>query len=98
MLFAFLLTFRAEFLEHGLNKLVTLTHADAIIDGYGIENIADCVFLDLPEPWLALGNAKKTLKVYFPLKHCQLYTRKHVPPRYAAFLHAWSKYKKLVEP
>jgi len=37
-------------------------HRDACNDGFGLENVADAVFLDLPSPWKALSSAKAALK------------------------------------
>lgn len=51
-----------EFMEHKVDHLVTAKHADACADGFGLENVADAVFLDLPHPWEAVGHAKKALK------------------------------------
>lgn len=61
---------REEFGVLGLSNLVTVTHRDvcgkdgqqggfADIVGY---DAADAVFLDLPEPWLAIKYAKEVLK------------------------------------
>ncbi|KAK3608601.1 hypothetical protein CHS0354_042593 [Potamilus streckersoni] len=51
-----------EFQNHGISQYVTVAHRDVCSDGFGIENVADAVFLDLPCPWLALPSAKKALK------------------------------------
>ena len=53
-----------EFAALGLSPIVTVTHADACTDGFGVagEGVADGVFLDLPQPWLALPYAKRTLR------------------------------------
>lgn len=40
-----------------------MKHADACNDGFGLENVADAVFLDLPKPWDAIESAVKALKV-----------------------------------
>lgn len=61
---------RNEFTEHGLDSVVTVRHADALADGFGLDSIADAVFLDLPEPWLALETTKKSLKVEESTKVC----------------------------
>ena len=55
-------TARKEFKEHGLSDYVTVYHRDACNDGFGLENVADAVFLDLPSPWKALASAKAALK------------------------------------
>ncbi len=51
-----------EFEDHGLRDLVTAKHGDACADGFGLENVADAVFLDLPHPWDAIPHAKKAMK------------------------------------
>lgn len=53
---------RKEFEEHGLSEHVSVYHRDACNEGFGLENIADAVFLDLPSPWKALQSAKNALK------------------------------------
>ena len=62
-----------EFTDHGVGHLVTSTHRDVCENGFGLEDCADAVFLDLPKPWLAIPHAKKSLnscgkydvKIYF---------------------------------
>ncbi|XP_037274794.2 tRNA methyltransferase 61 [Rhipicephalus microplus] len=51
-----------EFQEHGLNSVVTCAHRDICQDGFGIEGLADAVFLDLPHPWKAVDAAASALK------------------------------------
>lgn len=53
---------RKEFEDHGLNKLVKVEHRDVCSDGFGITQEADAVFLDLPNPWVAIPHAVKALK------------------------------------
>lgn len=53
---------RKEFEEHGLSEYATVYHRDACTDGFGLEDVADAVFLDLPSPWKALESAKNALK------------------------------------
>lgn len=48
--------------EHSLDKLVASHHQNVCRDGFGVEAIADAVFLDLPAPWDAIEHAKRTLK------------------------------------
>ena len=52
----------AEFQSHGVADFVTAKHADACKDGFGLEDVADAVFLDLPHPWEAIPHAKRALK------------------------------------
>uniref|UniRef100_A0A224ZAS4 tRNA (adenine(58)-N(1))-methyltransferase catalytic subunit TRMT61A n=1 Tax=Rhipicephalus zambeziensis TaxID=60191 RepID=A0A224ZAS4_9ACAR len=51
-----------EFQDHGLNSVVTCAHRDVCQDGFGIEGLADAVFLDLPHPWKAVDAAASALK------------------------------------
>lgn len=53
---------RKEFEEHGLNHVVTAAHRDVCQDGFGLEDTADAVFLDLPHPWKVIDAAAKALK------------------------------------
>ncbi|KAI3645771.1 hypothetical protein MP228_008699 [Amoeboaphelidium protococcarum] len=68
-------TARLELEQHGLSHNVVVTHRDVCQDGFAIDsNIddqdalstrnrrVDAVFLDLPEPWRALGHAKSLMK------------------------------------
>jgi hypothetical protein len=45
-----------------MSDYVTVYNRDVCADGFGLENVADAVFLDLPSPWNALASAKKALK------------------------------------
>lgn len=45
-----------------MSQYVTVYNRDACNDGFGLENVADAVFLDLPSPWKALESAKKAIK------------------------------------
>ena len=54
---------RVEFEEHGLADLVTSRHRDVCTDGFGLEDTADAVFLDLPHPWEVINHAKLAMKV-----------------------------------
>lgn len=55
---------REDFEKNGLSKLVTVTVRDVQGEGFPNEftNAADSVFLDLPQPWLALPSVAKMLK------------------------------------
>lgn len=55
-------TARKEFESHGLSQNVTVYNRDACGEGFGLEDVADAVFLDLPSPWKAIASAKKALK------------------------------------
>uniref|UniRef100_A0A8D0GDX4 tRNA (adenine(58)-N(1))-methyltransferase catalytic subunit TRMT61A n=1 Tax=Sphenodon punctatus TaxID=8508 RepID=A0A8D0GDX4_SPHPU len=51
-----------EFQEHKVNNLVTVKNQDVCKNGFGVSDIADAVFLDIPSPWEAVGHAKSALK------------------------------------
>ena len=52
-----------EFPRNGLPaSLVTCEHRDVCADGFGDAADADAVFLDLPEPWLAVGHAARACR------------------------------------
>ncbi|XP_063146443.1 tRNA (adenine(58)-N(1))-methyltransferase catalytic subunit TRMT61A [Candoia aspera] len=51
-----------EFEEHKVGHLVTVKTQDVCKNGFGITNIANAVFLDIPSPWEAVGHAKLALK------------------------------------
>ncbi|EFX75994.1 hypothetical protein DAPPUDRAFT_306325 [Daphnia pulex] len=51
-----------EFSDHGWEPFVTAKQRDACKDGFDLENVADAVFLDLPNPWLAIPHSVKALK------------------------------------
>ncbi|KAI9263149.1 1-methyladenosine methyltransferase catalytic subunit Gcd14 [Phascolomyces articulosus] len=53
-----------EFEEHGLSDIITIQQRDVCKDGFGMENVANAVFLDLPAPWEAIASAKASF-----LKH-----------------------------
>ena len=53
---------QGEFRDHGLDASVTAACRDVCNTGFGLEGIADAVFLDLPSPWLAIAHAKAALK------------------------------------
>lgn len=55
-------TARQEFEEHKMSEYVTVRHRDVCNNGFGLENVADAVFLDLPNPWKAIKFAKEALK------------------------------------
>ncbi|KYR01518.1 tRNA-methyltransferase subunit [Tieghemostelium lacteum] len=52
-----------DFTENGIKQYITVTHRDACVDGFKLENVEgmvgyiDAVFLDLPCPWEAIDNA-----------------------------------------
>lgn len=51
-----------EFDAHGFSSRVTVLQRDVCSNGFGVENIADAVFLDLPSPWSAIHHAISSLK------------------------------------
>jgi tRNA (adenine57-N1/adenine58-N1)-methyltransferase catalytic subunit len=55
-------TARKEFEEHGVSEYATVYHRDACAEGFQMEDKADAVFLDLPQPWKALESAKVAIK------------------------------------
>ncbi|KIM54815.1 hypothetical protein SCLCIDRAFT_1221628 [Scleroderma citrinum Foug A] len=61
---------REEFIRHGMQDIVTLTHRNVCKDGFTVENSADAVFLDLPAPWDAVVHAKKALRKDRPARIC----------------------------
>ncbi|CAM0138025.1 tRNA (adenine-N(1)-)-methyltransferase catalytic subunit trm61 [Umbelopsis sp. WA50703] len=61
---------RQEFKDHGLDKLITLSHRDVCQDGFDLQDTVNAVFLDLPAPWEAVGSAKKAFKQHRTGKIC----------------------------
>ncbi|KAG8214341.1 tRNA methyltransferase complex subunit Cpd1 [Butyriboletus roseoflavus] len=61
---------REEFVRHGMEDIVTLTHRNVCKDGFTVENLVDSVFLDLPAPWDAIEHAKKALRKDCPTRIC----------------------------
>lgn len=53
---------RKEFESHGIGDLVTVTCRDVCKEGFGLSQVADAVFLDLPGPWDAIQSSKGALK------------------------------------
>ncbi|XP_078000770.1 tRNA (adenine(58)-N(1))-methyltransferase catalytic subunit TRMT61A-like [Glandiceps talaboti] len=53
---------REEFDIHGVGDLVTVECRDVCKDGFGLDHIADAVFLDLPCPYDVIETAKQALK------------------------------------
>ncbi|XP_043553439.1 tRNA (adenine(58)-N(1))-methyltransferase catalytic subunit TRMT61A isoform X1 [Chiloscyllium plagiosum] len=51
-----------EFCDHKIDHLVTVKNQDVCKEGFGVVNIADAVFLDIPSPWEAVKYAKSALK------------------------------------
>lgn len=52
-----------EFTRHGLGERVSVMHRDVCEEGFGVEDVADAVFLDLPKPWEALPHAVTAIKM-----------------------------------
>ena len=61
---------REEFKSHGLGDSVTAACRDVCADGFGLEDEADAVFLDLPHPWDAVPHAKRALKKSVDTRLC----------------------------
>jgi len=51
-----------EFHAHGLSDIIKLSHRNVCKDGFGLEDAADAIFLDLPAPWDAINYARTSLK------------------------------------
>ncbi|XP_044292870.1 tRNA (adenine(58)-N(1))-methyltransferase catalytic subunit TRMT61A [Varanus komodoensis] len=51
-----------EFQEHKVGHLVTVKNQDVCKNGFGVTDVADAVFLDIPSPWEAIGHAAVALK------------------------------------
>ncbi|KAJ6661890.1 hypothetical protein lerEdw1_013061 [Lerista edwardsae] len=54
---------KEEFKEHKVGDLVTVKNQDVCEKGFGVTEIADAVFLDIPSPWEAVRHAKSALKL-----------------------------------
>ena len=56
--------FREDFCKNGLSKLVTVSVRDIQGQGFPDEHVGrvDAIFLDLPQPWLAISSAAKMLR------------------------------------
>lgn len=54
-----------EFKINGLSNVVTAAHRDVCKDGFteALLNKADALFLDVPNPWMAIAHVHATLKV-----------------------------------
>ncbi|XP_078090149.1 tRNA (adenine(58)-N(1))-methyltransferase catalytic subunit TRMT61A isoform X2 [Mustelus asterias] len=52
-----------EFCDHKIDHLVTVKNQDVCKEGFGVDNVADAVFLDIPSPWEAVKYAKSALKM-----------------------------------
>lgn len=51
-----------EFEHHSLFPTLSLRHRNVVKMGFGLEDAADAVFLDLPAPWEALHHAAKAMR------------------------------------
>lgn len=58
-----------EFKEHGFKEMVTIKNRDVCLDGFGLNNVGDSMFLDLPSPWEAIPHALDALRKD---KNCRL--------------------------
>ena len=63
---------RAELDSHGLAGMVTAACRDVCADGFGLQDEADAVFLDLPHPWGVVSHARTALKVVFAVRWSDL--------------------------
>jgi tRNA (adenine57-N1/adenine58-N1)-methyltransferase len=45
-----------------MSDYVTVHNRDVCGEGFGLEDVADAVFLDLPSPWNAIESAKAAIK------------------------------------
>lgn len=45
-----------------MSDYVTVTHRDVCTNGFGVTDLADAVFLDLPNPWKSIQFAKDAIK------------------------------------
>jgi len=63
---------KAEFTRHGLLPFVTIALRDVCKDGFGDDMVAklDAVFLDMPQPWLALETSKRALRIDRMCRFC----------------------------
>ena len=61
---------REEFKSHGLGDCVMAACRDVCADGFGLEDAADAVFLDLPHPWDAVPHAKRALRKSVDTRIC----------------------------
>lgn len=53
---------RAEFAAHNLDRTVQLAHRNVCKDGFGLDHVADAVFLDLPAPWEAVPHVAQAVR------------------------------------
>ncbi|GIY53850.1 hypothetical protein CDAR_452511 [Caerostris darwini] len=53
-----------EFEAHGISSIVKVAHRDVGSEGFGLDQVADAVFLDLPNPWDVIPFAVKALKPF----------------------------------
>eukprot|EP01029_Cantina_marsupialis_P025564 TRINITY_DN67760_c0_g1_i1.p1 TRINITY_DN67760_c0_g1~~TRINITY_DN67760_c0_g1_i1.p1 ORF type:complete len:333 (+),score=86.08 TRINITY_DN67760_c0_g1_i1:50-1048(+) len=55
---------REEFTDHGISDIVSVYHRDVCEKGFTetLQKEADAVFLDLPNPWLAVEHAVKAMR------------------------------------
>lgn len=59
-----------EFSDHGLFPTLSLRHRNVCKNGFGLEGVAEAVFLDLPAPWEALQHAAKALRTDVASRIC----------------------------
>ncbi|PWN37834.1 tRNA methyltransferase complex GCD14 subunit [Meira miltonrushii] len=59
-----------EFEQHGLFPTLSLRHRNVVKNGFGLEGVADAVFLDLPAPWDAIPHAAEAMRKDVPTRIC----------------------------
>ncbi|MCO5613895.1 hypothetical protein L7F22_068173 [Adiantum nelumboides] len=59
-----------EFEQHGLFPTLSLRHRNVVKNGFGLEGVADAVFLDLPAPWDAIDHAAEAMRKDVPTRIC----------------------------
>lgn len=59
-----------EFEQHGLFPTLSLRHRNVVKNGFGLEGVADAVFLDLPAPWDAIHHAAEAMRKDVPTRIC----------------------------
>ncbi len=61
-----------------MNDYVTVYHRDICAEGFVLTNLADAVFLDIPNPWKAIKSAKDAMKQEGMIHHLLHYLILHI--------------------